>query len=336
MTVIQTVDLKLELFNLTDLIKAFWINTETVEDFDAMVQEAFEAGLSKGRIWCEEYICYTAGELMSGGKCLEPLKQRNVILDNIHDCAYMYDGLMQFSSYIQMMTSKIWKAKTAYGNWNYSTEADQLLDQLSLKYTLDQIKPKNLTRPEQKQIAESFKGVNSEEAGSISTAEKLTPNNVNYWHDEQAMSYSRCLVSAVFSHGLFSAKQMNTSQLLTILIPIFQEHQSDAFSSNGCDFIELVKGNELVNIMLTLKQPKFHTEADFNQMVTEDLTRKEQIANETEAEAQARKASIDEYHSSLLDEILSPEYEAAERKEEEMFLEKLRQLESELPPFSII
>ncbi len=327
----QLINAQLELNHLVEYIRNAWDGTEQVGNFEAFISEAFHKGLQDGKLWVDEHLTFRIGELLNNGELILPLKAHKTSIEKIDTLAPYHDALSIFDSWVSDSLREIHRAKTGYGNWNFSKNADSLLNTLKGKYYLEALKPKAMTREAEKALITSFKGAEAMEAGSIATTEKLSPSQANYWNDEQAIVYMRSLTGAVYSHGLFCSKTNNTNSLIGTLLPIYVEGIKAGFSiDSGSTIIEQASENAFIKLMLNMSVPEFSSQDKLDKEIAEAKANRARIAQETAEEREKRLAENEAYMNALMDEIMNEDDGESEKEVE--FKAKLAKLETDYQP----
>lgn len=318
------IDCKRELTLLTALIHQFWAGGDRCEGFDQYVKEVFQTGLLKGRLWLDQYVTFEIGSIINHDVVSQPLKKRYADFDN-SDCFFPtnYDALCIFDGWVSSMAHKVYDSQVGYCRWNYTNEADTLTAAMCKKYRLDVMVPKDLTNDEQQQLIDAYQGFSAEEAGSFSTAEKLSPREIHFWNDEQSLNFTRTLTSAIFSHGLFCAKYNNTTRITQALLPVYKTFMEMPFSvTNGDDIMKQALTNEFIVLFNALEPPQFYSQTEYYIARTKH---QEYLDLSEQARAALKEANI-AASKKMIDEILSESSVEEDRRKDNIFADNVNAL----------
>lgn len=289
-----------ELKTLMALIQAAWIGVDT-PDVKAALVDAFNAGLRDARFWVDSHINYRVGRAINqNSKELCPLYKRRNNVDSL------YDALCIFASNTSLALSMIEQTQTRYPKWSYCHQMDSLMATLRKKYDLKGISPLEMPEAQQQHLIKSYPGYNAEGTRTRPTPEKLSYADALYSKEEQGMSFSRTLFSAVYSHGLACAQEYNDRSLINVLMPIYQNNRESPFSVvNGESFMEIARQSEFFQLLELVSPFVFETESEYasviesrvaNQAKLDAMSEEEKVQHEKEKRAKS---------ANLMEEILA-------------------------------
>ncbi len=305
----KTINQTTELLLLTNLIKSMWNGTDS-SDFDCYVKNAFEAGLSAGRYWINEYPLFAVGKIIANKTegVIDPIESRKNMSFEGRDSASLYDALCIFSNFVSRNISDIYHSQTAYGYFDFSSSADKLNRELKKQFHMADLKPKKLSKQEQDGFVSGYTGVSASDPGSISTPEKITPRQTNYSNDEQSINYARWLTASIYSHGIKCSEVSNTINLLNTLVPVYEKYANSPINfDNGDMFLSMTKENEFIQIALKIAPPEFSSTDEFNESQKKAQAHNEMKKTETPAQKALREEQFEMEMSEMFKSLGSNE-----------------------------
>ena len=296
----KNLNLKEEFEHLLSLIHKSWTGVHS-EDFNAAAKAAFNHGLYDGRFWVDKFVNYRVGRsLNQSNSKLCPLSGREAKVNST------YDALCIFTSNIYAGLSQIEQSQMRFGKWSYCKSMDRVMADIRSKYTLKGIEPLQMPEAEQQALIKNYPGFDAAGSRTLPTPVKVSYADAIYSKENQGMSFSRTIISAIYSHGLGCAQEFNDRSLVEVLTGIYGQFRDSPFCvSNGESFVELARKAEFFMLLEAVSPFSFMTDAQYDA----DMAALNTHTLKLEAMTVDEKADHEESNriesERLLDEILN-------------------------------
>lgn len=293
-----------EFKHLTDLINAFWVNSDLLNE---QIKQAFNKGLDYGRFWVDDMLCYDLHEEITGkGGFLGQLREVKL---NGHNVKY-YDSLFIVSSWLDSYISEVHRYHINNLKWHTlrGQVVSSILSLIDDDTNLETVVPASMSKEQQKEIINSYKGYNGQPLRSYSTPEYLSPDIVNHHADYD--NFVTQLLAQCFFHGVMCAERKNTLELKSLLAPIYADLRYSEFNADlGGIIINKLKESDLIKYMLEVFELKFYDKSNALEEIERreiEAKRRAQLTKEQLAEEEEKnRALMAQQTRSLIDELMN-------------------------------
>lgn len=305
----KKLDMKDEFNKIHNLIKKTWKFNCSDKKVESALLDAFNAGLHDGRMWIDQYLTYSAGEIIHGELC-SPVEKRRELLFECGERASWRDALCIFDDALMRGLGVI--ETNNIGTFRFSASSAYIEQWLKKKYpAMVDCEPVEMSEDEQKSLVDNYDGFSAEGVRTCSTPERLSYGFVKYGKEEQGREFFYALTSSVYAHGLGCAQEYNDRQMLKTIVPIYVKYLKEPVNGDNADEImSLARKNELFPFIETISKFKFYDKNEVLEIkkpvepfdldkFLEDLKNDEPSEEEMKKEENEIKLKIDTFKKTL-------------------------------------
>lgn len=306
---------ELQLF--TNAVHQFY-EADSSDIIDSVCEIAFRAGLKAGQFWINHYHHFDLVE--SAVKNSKNPKQ-DFYHRSINGVCGLddFDGLYVVQKYLGNVLGAL--SEITRSQLNYQRSTAELYMGISEDFDVSSIKLRDtLSRSEEKSLVSSFAGCCLTDLASFTCIERISPsearNAIQKGHD-----LVEWLVAATFSQGVYVARHHNESQITGALAPVFSKYVDQGICTNlEAEFQDAMANVELFKFLDSIsKEPLvFPTSEDMEA----EIASRESVSN-TDMD------SMLDFTDSLLEKLLSDDYQEDMKKKESEYREKVLRLMDE-------
>lgn len=262
----KKIDMKDEFNKIFNYVKKTWKFNCSDKKLESALLDAFNAGLHDGRMWIDQYLTYSAGEIIHGDLC-SPVEKRRELIFECGERASWHDALCIFDDALMKGLGEI--ESNNIGTFRFSASSAYIEQWLKKKYpALLDCEPKEMSENEQLALISGYDGFTAEGCRTCSTPERLSYDFVKHGKEDQGRNFFYALTSSIYAHGLGCAQEYNDRQMLMTIIPIYEKYLSEPINSdNGEEIMGMARKNELVPFIEKISEFNFF---DKNKVVEYD------------------------------------------------------------------
>ncbi len=259
----KKIDVKDEFNKIHNYVKKTWRFNCSDKKVENALLDAFNAGLHDGRMWVDQYLTYSAGEVIHGDLC-SPVEKRRELFFEDGERASWRDALCIFDDSLMKGLCEV--ESNNIGTYRFSASSAHINQWLKKKYpALLDCEPREMPDDEQKELIAGYDGFNAEGCRTCSTPERLSYEFVKYGKEDQGRDFFYALTSSIYAHGLGCAQEYNDRQMLMTIIPIYRKYLGEPINGeNSEEIMGMARKNELMPFIETVSKFKFY---DKNEIV---------------------------------------------------------------------
>lgn len=305
----KKLDVRDEFKKIHNYVKNTWKFNCSDKKVENALLDAFNAGLHDGRMWIDQYLTYSAGEVIHGDLCSPVEKRREMVFEDGERGSWR-DALCIFDDALMRGLGEI--ESNNIGTFRFSASSAYINQWLNKKYpAMVDCEPVEMPEDKQREFVANYDGFSAEGMRTCSTPERLSYDFAKYGKEDQGRDFFYALTSSIYAHGLGCAQEYNDRQMLMTIIPMYLKYMVEPVNGDNADEImSMARKNELMPLIEELSKFNFY---DKNKVVElkqpvepfdldkflDELKSSEPSKEELKKEENELKAKIDKFRDSL-------------------------------------
>lgn len=201
----------------------FVLNNWTFQDkelFLKLSKISFDKGVHNAQLFCDQGITYQVENIISKKNSQLSIndRQKSKFPDELP--AFFYDA---FSFFDYNFSKKINQfSEEQFKIFSYDKEVNMLIKELTLQFpTLNKFKPTASSNIDTKTLVKSYSNFQADNIYYMNTIYRICPENIICSKEQHGHSFLYLFVSIFYAHGAACQQELNTQQIINLLIPFY-------------------------------------------------------------------------------------------------------------------